>query len=143
VEEALCFGWIDSKVQSMDEMRYKQIFTPRKIRSAWSETNKLRVKNLLEAGLMKPAGMKAIEDAKKSGRWQKSVSNTSTNDLSEELKNALMQSQQAWENFNNFASSYRSTYITWVNMAKRTETVQKRIEKVVEYSLKNLKPGMM
>jgi uncharacterized protein YdeI (YjbR/CyaY-like superfamily) len=69
VEEALCFGWIDSKTISLDETRFKQIFTPRKPKSAWSRSNKERVARLIEQGLMMPAGFAAIETAKASGSW--------------------------------------------------------------------------
>ncbi len=143
VQEALCYGWIDSKVQTIDALRYKQVFTPRKPRSIWSDKNKERVKQLIEAGLMKPAGMKSIENAKKFGKWQKSYGTKKPQKIPDSLKTALMQNPLAWENFNNFAPSYRSTYIAWVALAKRPETIRKRIEKVLEYAINNQKPGMM
>jgi len=143
VEEALCFGWIDSKVQTIDEQKYRQIFTPRRPRSVWSVVNKKRVKLMIEAGLMHPAGLKAIEEGKKSGMWQKAYGASKKIKMPDELKTALMQNPVAWENFNNFAPSYRNTYINWVALAKRPETVKNRIAKVFEYSLKNQKPGMV
>jgi uncharacterized protein YdeI (YjbR/CyaY-like superfamily) len=69
VEEAICFGWVDSQDKSLDEMRYVQRFTPRKPKSNWSASNKERVKKMIEEGKMTPAGMAAVERAKKEGTW--------------------------------------------------------------------------
>ena len=71
VREALCFGWIDSKVNSLNEERYKQIFTPRKPKSAWSKLNKGYIAELIEQGLMAEAGLAKIEAAKQDGSWTK------------------------------------------------------------------------
>ena len=69
VREALCFGWIDSKVKPIDETRYKQVFTPRKPRSVWSRVNKDHVEELIAEGLMTPPGMRAVQTARDSGAW--------------------------------------------------------------------------
>ena len=69
VEEALCFGWVDSKSKSVDDERTSIYFTPRKPKSAWSASNVARVEKLEKAGLMRAAGRKAVEEAKASGRW--------------------------------------------------------------------------
>ena len=69
VEEALCFGWIDSKTITLDATRFRQIFTPRKPRGTWAKSNKERVARLIEQGLMTPAGLAAIELAKANGTW--------------------------------------------------------------------------
>jgi uncharacterized protein YdeI (YjbR/CyaY-like superfamily) len=69
VEEALCYGWVDSKSRSIDDERTSLYFAPRKPRSAWSATNVARVEKLEAAGLMRPAGRRAVEDAKRAGRW--------------------------------------------------------------------------
>jgi uncharacterized protein YdeI (YjbR/CyaY-like superfamily) len=69
VEEALCFGWIDSLAKTVDEERSRQLFTPRRPRSNWSPSNVARVERLLAAGLMEPAGLAAVEDAKARGAW--------------------------------------------------------------------------
>jgi uncharacterized protein YdeI (YjbR/CyaY-like superfamily) len=143
VEEALCFGWIDSKVQTIDDMRYKQVFTPRRSRSVWSELNKKRVQMLADAGLMMPSGLKAVEKGKKSGMWDKSYGGMKVARMPKDLQDALMENPQAMEHFKQFAKSYRYTYIRWVDGAKRPETRDKRIGIVVENSLKQIKPGMM
>jgi uncharacterized protein YdeI (YjbR/CyaY-like superfamily) len=69
VEEALCFGWIDSLAKSIDDERSRQLFTPRRPKSGWSPSNVARVERLLAAGLMEPAGIAAVEDAKARGAW--------------------------------------------------------------------------
>jgi uncharacterized protein YdeI (YjbR/CyaY-like superfamily) len=69
VEEALCFGWIDSLAKTVDDERSRQLFTPRKPRSSWSRSNVARVERLVAAGLMEPAGLAAVEDAKARGAW--------------------------------------------------------------------------
>jgi len=69
VEEALCFGWVDSKSKAVDELRTSIYFTPRKAKSAWSESNVARVEKLEAAGLMRAAGRRAVEEAKANGRW--------------------------------------------------------------------------
>jgi uncharacterized protein YdeI (YjbR/CyaY-like superfamily) len=69
VEEALCFGWIDSIMKPLDEEKYMQKFTPRKTKSVWSTLNKKRVANLVEQDLMMPAGLEIIEAGKKNGSW--------------------------------------------------------------------------
>jgi uncharacterized protein YdeI (YjbR/CyaY-like superfamily) len=77
VEEALCFGWVDSRVRGLDDERTQVYFTPRKARSSWSESNRARVERLEQNGLMREAGRAAVEAAKANGRWQpKEVSDT-------------------------------------------------------------------
>jgi uncharacterized protein YdeI (YjbR/CyaY-like superfamily) len=142
VEEALCFGWIDSKIKSIDDLQYKQVFTPRRPRSVWSETNKKRIAALLEAGLMTPAGIKVVEEGKKSGKWQESYAVKKYRDIPDDLAFALSKNPLAGENFKNFAPSFRSTYIAWIERARRPQTRIRRIEKVVQNSLKNQKPGI-
>ena len=70
VEEGLCFGWVDSRSRSVDEGRTSLLFTPRRARSPWSASNVARVERLLAAGLMREAGLRAVEAAKRDGRWQ-------------------------------------------------------------------------
>jgi uncharacterized protein YdeI (YjbR/CyaY-like superfamily) len=142
VEEALCFGWIDSKVQTIDKLTYRQIFTPRNPKSVWSETNKKRVEMMIGAGQMTRAGLEKIEAAKKNGQWENAYGKRDSVVMADDLKTALVQNPQAWENFNNFSTSSQSTYIRWISSAKRAETRENRISRVVELSSKNKKPGM-
>lgn len=96
MEEALCFGWIDSKPNVLDEMRFKLQFTPRKPRSVWAKTNKQRVGRLIKAGLMTDAGMKKIEAAKQDGSWD-SLDAIDSLRVPADLKNAFAVNKMARE----------------------------------------------
>ena len=129
VEEALSFGWIDSKVNALDEERYMQVFTPRKPGSTWSKLNKMRVGRLIEEGLMKPAGMEKVEAAKKDGSWT-FLDNIEDLKVPEDLKKAINKNQAAARNFNSFGDSKKKQILYWVCSAKRQETRDKRIKKI-------------
>ncbi len=141
VEEALCFGWIDSKVNRVDDEMYMQIFTPRKPKSLWSELNTKRVEKLIKLGKMKPAGMKLINLAKKSGTWQNAYSSSKKEEMPDDFKTALSKNKKAMLNFTNFAEGYQNRYIAWIQMAKRPGTREKRIREVVKFAWENRKPG--
>lgn len=143
VEEALCFGWIDSIVQKIDNERYAQKFTPRKNNSKWSELNKRRIRNLLKAGKMTQAGLAKIGDGVlEAGERSKPESKAKELVIPEYLKEALRANEKAWENFNNLASSYRRQYIGWITTAKKEETRNKRIREAIELLARNEKLGM-
>lgn len=139
VKEAINFGWIDVKLKKVDEERFVLRFTPRKANSVWSKTNKERAEKLIALGRMSNAGLAKIEEAKKSGNWNKAYTNLTKEEVPCDLKEVLMKDKVAWHNFEKFANSYRNMYIIWVNTAKTNETRQKRIKKVVEQSLQNKK----
>ena len=143
VEEALCFGWIDSLVKTIDDEKYMQKYTPRRKNSVWSELNVKRCEKMIETSKMTAAGLKIIEEAKQSGKWQQAYSSNKINEMPKTLETALKNNKTAWENFNTFALSYRNNYIAWVASAKRDETKNKRIEEVVKRAALNQKPGMM
>ena len=143
VEEAICFGWIDSTVRTIDDERYMQKYTPRNKTSLWSELNKKRARKMIKTSRMTDAGRIKIEEAKKNGRWDKANSASRQHEMPPELEEALKANKTAWENFNNFAPSYRNIYAGWVASAKRQETREKRIKEVVKRSARNEKPGMM
>ena len=143
VEEALCFGWIDSLVKTIDEEKYMQKYTPRKKNSVWSDYNVKRCGKMIKEGKMTDAGLKQIEEAKKNGQWDQAYTTKKIFEIPEDLENALKKNESAWENFNNFAPSYRNNYVHWVISAKREETKSKRIQEVVKRSVINQKPGML
>ena len=140
--EAVCFGWIDGKIMTIDEDRYMQRFSPRRKNSKWSELNKRRAEKMMSEGSMTEAGMRSIEEAKANGKWDES-SDRIIPEMSAELKQALNRNKTARNNFENFAKSYQNMYIAWVSAAKREETMMKRIAEVVRRSELNEKPGMM
>jgi uncharacterized protein YdeI (YjbR/CyaY-like superfamily) len=142
VEEALCFGWIDSKLKKIDEERYILKYTPRKSKSVWSKINKENAEKMISLGKMTRAGFDKIEEAKKQGFWDTAYTNLVKERLPSDLKNALIKNKKAWNNFQNFANSYRNMYIGWVNNAKTEGTRKKRISEVVKRSLDNKKPGI-
>jgi len=142
VEEALCFGWIDSKLKKIDEERFILKYFPRKSKSVWSKINKDNTEKMISLGKMTQAGFDKIKEAKKQGFWDTAYTNLVKEPLPSDLKKALVINQTAWKNFQHFANSYRNMYIGWVKNAKNEETRKKRISKVVERSLHNKKPGV-
>lgn len=143
VEEALCFGWIDSIVKRVDDATFVQKFSPRKPRSLWSALNKDRVEKMIKAGLMTQAGLDKIEEAKNNGKWEEAYTSKKVVEIPSDLTFELSKDNAAHRNFLNFADSYKNMYINWINSAKKEETRQRRIKKVVLRASKNMKPGMM
>jgi uncharacterized protein YdeI (YjbR/CyaY-like superfamily) len=143
VEEALCFGWIDSIVQKVDDERYAQKFTPRKNSSNWSESNKRRIRKLLKEGKMTQAGRVKIGVGVLEAK-ERSKSERKTKELviPSYLSEALRGNKKAWENFNNLAPSYRRRYVGWIANAKKEETRKSRIREAVELLARNEKLGM-
>ncbi len=142
VEEALCFGWIDGKMKSVDDEKFILKYSPRKAKSVWSKLNKEKAEKLIKSGRMTDAGLAKIEEAKKNGYWDIAYTNRSKEKISSDLEKALLESTEAWNNFQHFANSYRNMYIFWVNDAKTEETRKKRIKEIVKWSLLNKKPGV-
>jgi len=142
VEEALCFGWIDSKLKKIDEERFILRYSPRKQKSVWSKINKEKAEELITSGKMTKSGLEKIKDAKKQGLWDTAYTNLVKDRLPSDLKNSLMQNKTAWINFQKFANSYRNMYIGWVKGAKTQETRKRRINEVVKRAAKNKKPGI-
>jgi uncharacterized protein YdeI (YjbR/CyaY-like superfamily) len=142
LEEALCFGWIDGKMKSIDSERFVLRFSTRKARSVWSKINKDKAKQLTAQGRMANAGLAKIEEAKKNGAWGAAYTNKTRDKIPTDLRSALKENSTAWNNFNNFANSYRNMYIGWIIGAKTEETRKRRIVEVVRRSVLNKKPGM-
>jgi len=143
VEEALCFGWIDSKIKKIDEEYYIQWFTPRRKGSKWSDLNIKRVKKLLSEKKMKPAGLSAYDGVVQKPESLDKTRNLNTLPVPDDLNEALKNNSIAFENFMKFSSSSRRLYLGWLNDARRQETRLARIAKIVERSERNIKPGMM
>jgi uncharacterized protein YdeI (YjbR/CyaY-like superfamily) len=143
VEEALCFGWIDSLPRKLDDERAMLKFTPRKPKSTWSKLNKLRVKKLIKEGLMTQVGLAKIELAKKDGSWNAINSadrHTSNNTLPDDLKKAFSKNKKALQNFNAYAPGYRRRFFFWIDSAKTPETRTTRIKQTVLMAAENKKP---
>ncbi len=138
VEEALCFGWIDSLPRKLDELRTALVFTPRKPKSGWSKVNKQRIATLLEQGLMTRAGLEKIEIAKQNGGWTL-LDEIEKLTIPADLQAALDANPTALRHFNAFGNSVKKGILQWLQTAKRPETRQKRIDETVALAAKNEK----
>ena len=138
VEEALCFGWIDSRPNSLDEERYMRLFSPRKPKSPWSRLNKQRVEKLIEQGLMTAAGLKAIEGAKQDGSWN-AYDAIEELTIPTDLAEALIANPTASRYFEAFSASVKKSILWWIERAKTAETREKRIAETVRLAAMNIK----
>lgn len=139
VDEALCFGWIDSTRRPIDEKKFMQFFTKRKAVSNWSKINKAKVQQLMENGSMTEAGLRIIETAKQNGSW------TILDEVEElvvpnDLEQALAAKPGATEFFVSLSKSMKKQLLYWIVSAKRDETRQKRITEIVERAGQGMKP---
>lgn len=142
VEEALCFGWIDSTVKKLNEKTYAQKFTPRKANSKWSELNKKRALKMIKAGKMAEAGLAKIREAKDNDKWSETAQVKKELVLPPSLKKILMRNEKTWKNFNGLTPSYKRLYAGWILSAKKEETRQRRLKEAMELLEKNKKLGM-
>ena len=140
VEEALCFGWIDSLMNPVDDRFYMQLFTPRKAKSAWSQSNKDRVERLRAAGLMTAAGEAAIALARATGTWD-TFSAVEALDMPQELHKALMNDAKARTRWPAFTSSQQKQFLYWLRDAKREQTRTARIAVIVELVAQGITPA--
>ena len=136
VEEALCVGWIDSIQRQLDDERMIQWYGPRQRDSGWARTNKERVERLLAAGLMLPAGIDAVEEAKRRGTWTM-LDEVEALVVPDDLAAALDARPRARANFDAFPPSARRALLVWVLQAKRPETRAKRLDEIAEKAARN------
>jgi uncharacterized protein YdeI (YjbR/CyaY-like superfamily) len=138
VEEALCFGWIDSKPGKLDEDRSMLWFTPRKARTGWSKLNKERVDKLVKAGLMTPAGLAKVEAAKKDGSWN-ALDAAEALEIPPDLAKAFSKNKTAEQYFDAFPRSVKKGVLEWITSAKKPETRAKRIEETISKAEQNIR----
>ena len=136
IEEALCFGWVDSTGGRVDDERGKLYFAPRKPRSVWAASNKARVERLIDAGRMAPAGLAAIERAKANGSWEV-LDAVERLEVPRDLVAALETRPPAVVNFAGFPPSARKMLLAWVALARRPETRAARIAEIAEAAARN------
>jgi len=132
LEEALCYGWIDGQVRRHDADSYRQRFTPRRKRSAWSERNVELAERLIDEGRMKPAGRAAIDQARSDGRWQAAYAGSATMQIPDDLAEALAAEPKAAAMFAVLTSRNRYAILYRLATAKRAETRSRRLAKFVE-----------
>lgn len=140
LEEALCFGWIDGQMQSIDEDRYKKYFSRRRAKSNWSEKNKELAQILIEKGLMTPQGLDAISCAKQNGQWENSKRNATSEEQIVLFKRLVEPYEPAYTNLSAMSNSVQRTYTLFYFDAKSDKTRQARLEKIIDRLNKNLKP---
>ncbi len=132
LDEALCYGWVDSLLKAIDEKEYMRKFTPRKATSTWSKHNKNHVARLMQEGRMKAAGMNAIEVAKSNGMWDKGIKIPEVNDsLPGALLNAFQEHPGARDNYFKLTSTDQKQFNIWINMAKRADTISRRVKEAI------------
>jgi len=140
LEEALCFGWIDGQIKSIDEKTYIKYFSIRTKKSKWSEKNKTIANELINQGLMTEYGYAKIEDAKRNGMWDATPSSKISDAEIEILINILREFEPAYSNFMSMSLSMKKNYAGLYLDAKSEETKQKRLEKIIFRLNQNLKP---
>lgn len=131
VEEALCFGWIDSQKASFNEEYWLQRFTPRRPRSKWSKRNREKARRLIEEGKMKPAGFEQVEEARENGQWEDAYDPQSTITVPDDLQRKLDEHPEAAEFFETLDSANRYAILHRLQTAKKSETRERRLKKYV------------
>ena len=138
VEEALCFGWIDSKVNKLDEERSMLWFAPRRPRTGWSRPNKERVERVLAAGLMHPAGLAKVEQAKADGTWN-ALDAVEELHVPADLHDALASYPNAAANFDTFPRSVKRGILEWIVTAKKPQTRAMRVCETARLASENIR----
>ncbi len=140
VDEALCFGWIDSTKKTIDKERYMQYFSRRKPSSTWSKINKDKIDKLIQNNLMTKAGFDSIETAKQNGTWAL-MDDVENLIIPEDLKIALNENESSMEFFQSQSKSIKKGMLHWVVTAKRIETRKKRIAEIAQSAAKGIRPN--
>ena len=136
VDEALCFGWIDSVKRKLDNDRSIQYFSKRKPKGTWSKVNKEKVDLLIESGKMTSAGMKCIEIAKQNGSWE-ILDSVEALIVPKDLEHALNALPNAMDYFQSLRKSSKKILLSWLVFAKKEETRLRRIAEIAENASKN------
>jgi uncharacterized protein YdeI (YjbR/CyaY-like superfamily) len=136
VEEALCFGWIDSKPNKLDEQRSMLWFAPRKSGSGWSRLNKERIEHAIATGIMMPSGLAKVEAAKTEGYWN-ALDAVEALEIPPDLLRAFTKHEMAAENFEKFPRSVKRSILEWIGNAKTATTRTKRITETADLAAIN------
>ncbi len=137
VEEALCYGWIDSVVRRLDDARYARKFTPRNAGSKWSSANRRRYADLELRGLVAAPGLKRAPTNQSGDAPRPSLS-----EIPSYIKQALRANPRAWKCFEQLAPSYRRAYIGWIDSAKREQTKVRRLREALSLLAAGKKLGL-
>lgn len=139
VDEAICFGWIDSVRHPVDAEKFKQFFGKRKPKSGWSKVNKEKIARLIDEGLMAPAGLAVIETAKQNGSWN-ILDEVEEGILPKDLLKEFKAHPGSKAHFLSLSKSVRKAMLQWVILAKQPATRQKRIAEIAERAGQKMKP---
>ncbi len=131
IEEALCFGWVDSIIRNIDAEKYARKFTPRHAGSKWSELNQKRIAKLIRENRMAPSGLALVEAARQTGQWGQSQRPDISYKISTEFQTALNENPPARQFFQKLTPTYQRQYIGWINYAKQPETRMRRIREAI------------
>lgn len=142
LDEALCYGWIDSTVRRVDDEKYMQRYTPRKPRSVWSARNKSHVDRLAKAGRMAPPGAAKVSAARRDGSWDRLSAIEAKPETPPDLLAALKEHPDANVLWAKLAPSHKKMYAWWILDAKRPETRNRRIQGTIERLRSGRRPGM-
>jgi uncharacterized protein YdeI (YjbR/CyaY-like superfamily) len=142
VEEAICFGWIDSTVRRIDDEKYMQRFTPRNSSSKWSRENILRVKKMIDQKRMTSAGLVKYKEILDHPDRIVTINPSDNVNIPDDLLKALELNPVVLQNFFNFSAAYKHLCLRWINNAKKEETRVKRIKEVADLTAKGEKIGM-
>ncbi|MFA5850939.1 MAG: YdeI/OmpD-associated family protein [Bacteroidales bacterium] len=140
LEEALCHGWIDGQMQSLDDNSYKKYFAPRLPKSKWSVINKELAQTLIEKGIMTKPGLEAIERARENGFWDNAKRILIDDEHIHLFKEIMQQYEPAYSNFLAMSHSVQRTYTGFYLDAKSDQTRRTRLEKIIDRLNRNLKP---
>lgn len=132
LDEALCSGWIDGQVKSVDAATFRQRFTPRRQRSLWSARNIAHARRLIEEGRMRPRGLAEIERARADGRWDAAYAGQSTIQIPDDLAAALASQDAARRTFETLSSQNRYAVLFRITTARTPQTRRSRLERLVE-----------
>lgn len=138
VDEALCFGWIDSVPKKRDAISYYLLFSKRNPKSNWSRVNKIKVERLLKEDKITEAGQKMIDLAKTTGTWT-ALDHVYDLKVPEDLQERLAKNKNALKHFEAFSPSSKRGILEWIHSAKRPETRQKRLKEIVRLAAQNIK----
>lgn len=139
VDEALCFGWIDSTRKTIDTEKFIQFFSKRKAVSTWSKINKEKVEKLIASKSMTEAGAKSIKIAKQNGSWSL-LDEVEELIVPKDLEKAFKAHKGSKDYFSSLSKSVRKMMLTWITFAKLPETRQRRINELAELAAKKMKP---
>ena len=142
VDEALCFGWIDSKVKSIDEHSFMQFFSQRKPKSVWSKVNKAKAQTLIDEDLMQEAGYETIRIAKENGSWT-ILDAIEALIIPEDLEQSFRDNSGTKDYFESLSHSDKRNILQWLVSAKRQETREKRIQNIIVSAQNNQKPNIL